>query len=142
MTCIEHLAPMHKTLHSKSDLAHVPVSTKHMKAEKHWSFLPSLHPQNGFLDRFAFHPLQQSPLQQALSARAMTAALADGSTCPPASYFGLHIATQWLTSRRSAYLCDANLDISSYETLAQCFMLLAFWKSHGSGRLALKLPVL
>ncbi|CAE7295777.1 unnamed protein product, partial [Symbiodinium sp. CCMP2456] len=23
---------------------------------------------------------------------------------------------------------DANLDISSYETLAQCFILLAFWK--------------
>ena len=37
---------------------------------------------------------------------------------------------------------DANLDISSYETLAQCFVLLAFWKSHGSGRLALTLPAL
>ena len=37
---------------------------------------------------------------------------------------------------------DANLDISSYETLAQCFVLFAFWKSHGSGRLALKLPAL
>lgn len=28
---------------------------------------------------------------------------------------------------------DANLDISSYETLAQRFVLLAFWKAHGSG---------
>ena len=37
---------------------------------------------------------------------------------------------------------DANLDISSYETLAQCFTLFAFWKSQGSGRLALKLPAL
>ncbi|CAE7223789.1 unnamed protein product [Symbiodinium sp. CCMP2592] len=37
---------------------------------------------------------------------------------------------------------DANLDISSYETLAQCFVLLAFWKAHGSGRLALTLPAL
>ena len=37
---------------------------------------------------------------------------------------------------------EANLDISSYETLAQCFVLLAFWKSHGSGRLALRLPAL
>ena len=37
---------------------------------------------------------------------------------------------------------DANLDISSYETLAQCFVLLAFWKSHGSGRLAHTLPAL
>ena len=37
---------------------------------------------------------------------------------------------------------DANLDISSYETLAQCFVLLAFWKTSGAGRLALKLPAL
>ena len=37
---------------------------------------------------------------------------------------------------------DANLDISSYETLAQCFVLLAFWKCSGAGRLALKLPAL
>ena len=37
---------------------------------------------------------------------------------------------------------EANLDISSYETLAQCFVLLAFWKSHGSRRLALRLPAL
>ena len=37
---------------------------------------------------------------------------------------------------------DANLDISIYETLAQRFVLLAFWKAHGSGRLALTLPAL
>ena len=37
---------------------------------------------------------------------------------------------------------DANLDISSYETLAQCFVLLAFWKCSGAGRLAIKLPAL
>ena len=37
---------------------------------------------------------------------------------------------------------DANLDISCYETLAQCFILLCFWRSAGGGRLALRLPAL
>ena len=37
---------------------------------------------------------------------------------------------------------NANLDISSYETLAQCFILLVFWRCSGAGRLALKLPAL
>ena len=37
---------------------------------------------------------------------------------------------------------DANLDISSYETLAQCFVLLCFWRCLGGGRLALQLPAL
>ena len=37
---------------------------------------------------------------------------------------------------------DANLDISCYETLAQCFVLLCFWRCLGGGRLALRLPAL
>ena len=37
---------------------------------------------------------------------------------------------------------NANLDISSYETLAQCFVLLCCWKLSGSGRLAVSLPAL
>ena len=41
---------------------------------------------------------------------------------------------------------DANLDmssyLSSYETLAQCLVLLCFWKHMGGSRLALKLPAL
>ena len=37
---------------------------------------------------------------------------------------------------------DANLDISSYETLAQCFVLLCFWKRMGGSRLGLKLLAL
>ena len=37
---------------------------------------------------------------------------------------------------------NANLDISSYETLAQCFVLICFWKLSGSGRLAVSLPAL
>ena len=47
-----------------------------------------------------------------------------------------------LCAYRSRVQSDANLDISSYETLAQCFILLAFWKFSGAGRLALKLPAL
>ncbi|CAE7644829.1 unnamed protein product, partial [Symbiodinium sp. CCMP2456] len=57
-------------------------------------------------------------------------------------WFSQPFTVQQFTALGIPVQSDANLDISSYETLAQCFILLAFWKFSGAGRLALKLPAL
>ena len=62
----------------------------------------------------------------------------DGKT----SWFSHRYTVSDFTSLGLPMQANANLDISSYETLAQCFILLCFWKLSGSGRLAVTLPAL
>ena len=57
-------------------------------------------------------------------------------------WFSQRFTVQDFTSLGIPVQADANLDISSYETLAQCFILLCFWRCLGGGRLALQLPAL
>ena len=58
------------------------------------------------------------------------------------SWFSHRYTVSDFTSMGLPMQPNANLDISSYETLAQCFVLLCFWKLSGSGRLAVTLPAL
>eukprot|EP00439_Symbiodinium_sp_Y106_P034037 s7679_g4.t1 len=57
-------------------------------------------------------------------------------------WFSQRFTVQDFTQLEIPVQADANLDISCYETLAQCFILLCFWRSAGGGRLALCLPAL
>ena len=62
----------------------------------------------------------------------------DGKT----SWFSHRYTVSDFTSLGLPMQANANLDISSYETLAQCFILICFWKLSGSGHLAITLPAL
>ncbi|CAE7281103.1 unnamed protein product, partial [Symbiodinium sp. KB8] len=64
--------------------------------------------------------------------------LAGGQT----AWFSHRYTVSDFTSLGLPLQSNANLDISSYETLAQCFVLICFWKISGSGRLAVSLPAL
>ena len=64
--------------------------------------------------------------------------LSDGKT----SWFSHRYTVSDFTSLGLPMQSNANLDISSYETLAQCFILICFWRISGSGRLAVTLPAL
>ena len=79
-----------------------------------------------------------------LLARAMTVESAAGSAFldGKTSWFSHRYTVSDFTSLGLPMQPNANLDISSYETLAQCFILLCFWKLSGSGRLAVTLPAL
>ena len=57
-------------------------------------------------------------------------------------WFAHRFTVQEFTQLGIPVQSDANLDISCYETLAQCFILLCFWRCAGGGRLALRLPAL
>ena len=82
--------------------------------------------------------------RQPLLARVESAADAfgKGNECGKLRWFSQRFTVQDFTQLEIPVQSDANLDISCYETLAQCFILLCFWRSAGGGRLALRLPAL
>ncbi|CAE7036567.1 unnamed protein product [Symbiodinium sp. CCMP2592] len=154
------LSARHKTLHSKADLALVPVSTKRMwlrvtdptsskrrlseSSRETLSFFAHLSSRD-----WRPRPLRPPPMSSVESA---ADAFGKGNDCGVGGWLLLPCGRLlWFSHRYTVQdflelglpmQPDANLDISSYETLAQCYVLLAFWKAHGSGRLALKLPAL
>ncbi|CAE7409115.1 unnamed protein product [Symbiodinium sp. CCMP2592] len=129
------LSARHKALRSKDDLASVPVSTKRMwlritdPTSSKRRLSESSRETLAFFAHLSSREWRPRPLRPPPTSAVESAADAfgKGNDCGVGG---------------SANAPDANLDISSYETLAQCFVLLAFWKAHGSGRLALTLPAL
>ncbi|CAE7036464.1 unnamed protein product [Symbiodinium sp. CCMP2592] len=154
------LSARHKTLHSKKDLALVPVSTKRMwlRVTDPTSSKRRLSEASRETLSFFAHlssrewrprPLRPPPTSSVESA---ADAFGKGNNCGVGGWLLLPCGRLlWFSHRYTVQdflelglpmQPDANLDISSYETLAQCYVLLAFWKAHGSGRLALTLPAL
>ncbi|CAE7325932.1 Plscr3 [Symbiodinium sp. CCMP2592] len=154
------LSARHKTLHSKQDLALVPVSTKRMwlrVTDPTSSKRRLSEASRETLSCFAHlssrewrpRPLRPPPTSSVESA---ADAFGKGNNCGVGGWLRLPCGRLlWFSHRYTVQdflelglpmQPDANLDISSYETLAQCYVLLAFWKAHGSGRLALTLPAL
>ncbi|CAE7343240.1 unnamed protein product [Symbiodinium sp. CCMP2592] len=154
------LSARHKTLHSKNDLALVPVSTKRMwlRVTDPTSSKRRLSEASRETLSFFAHlssrewrprPLRPPPTSSVESA---ADAFGKGNDCGVGGWLQLPGGRLlWFAHRYTVQdflelglpmQPDANLDISSYETLAQCYVLLAFWKAHGSGRLALTLPAL
>ncbi|CAE7349677.1 unnamed protein product [Symbiodinium sp. CCMP2592] len=154
------LSARHKTLHSKNDLALVPVSTKRMwlRVTDPTSSKRRLSEASRETLSFFAHlssrewrprPLRPPPTSSVESA---ADAFGKGNDCGVGGWLRLPGGRLlWFAHRYTVQdflelglpmQPDANLDISSYETLAQCYVLLAFWKAHGSGRLALTLPAL
>ncbi|CAE7841036.1 unnamed protein product [Symbiodinium sp. CCMP2592] len=147
-TCISAgstlLSARHKTLRSKEDLSAVPVSTKRMwlRVADPTSSKRRLSESSRETLAFFAHLSSRKKTFAATAYQATIAVSADGSAYHPGACFGSRIAIRLDTNLGLPMQPDANLDISSYETLAQCFVLFAFWKAHGSGRLALTLPAL
>ncbi|CAE7443250.1 unnamed protein product [Symbiodinium sp. CCMP2592] len=154
------LSARHKALRSKDDLAAVPVSTKRMwlRVADPTSSKRRLSESSRETLAFFAHlssrewrpkPLRPPPTRPVDSA---ADAFGKGNDCGVGGWLRLPSGRLlWFSHRYTVsdftnlglpMQPDANLDISSYETLAQCFVLLAFWKAHGSGRLALTLPAL
>ncbi|OLP95780.1 hypothetical protein AK812_SmicGene22018 [Symbiodinium microadriaticum] len=144
----------------KADLAKVPVSTKRiwMRVADPSSSRRKLCPDSIDVLRFFKHhssvEWRPRPLRPPALVAVETAADAfgKGNQCGIGGWlrfpsgrtiwFSQLFEVQQFTALGIPVQSDANLDISSYETLAQCFVLLAFWKCSGAGRLALKLPAL
>ncbi|CAE7243908.1 unnamed protein product [Symbiodinium sp. CCMP2592] len=154
------LSARHKTLHSKADLALVPVSTKRMwlrvtdpTSSKRRLSEASRETLSFFahLSSREWRPRLLRP-PPTCSVESAADAFGKGNDCGVGGWLLLPCGRLlWFAHRYTVQdflelglpmQPDANLDISSYETLAQCYVLLAFWKAHGSGRLALTLPAL
>ena len=154
------LSARHVDLHTKADLVKVPVSTKRiwMRVADPTSSRRKLCPDSIDVLRFFQHlssvEWRPRPLRPPTLVQVETAADAfgKGNHCGIGGWlrfpsgrtvwFSQLFEVQQFTALGIPVQSDANLDISSYETLAQCFVLLAFWKCSGAGRLALKLPAL
>ncbi|CAE7653223.1 Gapdh [Symbiodinium sp. CCMP2592] len=154
------LSARHKALHSKEDLALVPVSTKRMwlritdPTSSKRRLSESSRETLAFFAHLSSREWRPRPLRPppASSVESAADAFGKGNDCGVGGWLLLPCGRLlWFAHRYTVndfldlglpMQPDANLDISSYETLAQCFVLLAFWKAHGSGRLALTLPAL
>ncbi|CAE7721765.1 GIP [Symbiodinium sp. CCMP2592] len=155
------LSARHKTLKSKDDLALVPVSTKRMwlrvtdPTSSKRRLSESSRETLAFFAHLSSRDWRPRPLRSPPTSSVESAADAfgKGNDCGVGGWLLLPSGRLlWFAHRYTVndfldlglpMQPDANLDISSYETLAQCFVvLLAFWKAHGSGRLDLTLPAL
>ncbi|CAE7198904.1 unnamed protein product [Symbiodinium sp. CCMP2592] len=154
------LSARHKPLKSKDDLALVPVSTKRMwlrvtdPTSSKRRLSESSRETLAFFAHLSSRDWRPRPLRPPPTSSVESAADAfgKGNDCGVGGWLLLPGGRLlWFAHRYTVkdfldlglpMQADANLDISSYETLAQCFVLLAFWKAHGSGRLALALPAL
>ncbi|CAE7204615.1 unnamed protein product [Symbiodinium sp. CCMP2592] len=154
------LSARHKPLKSKEDLALVPVSTKRMwlrvtdPSSSKRRLSESSRETLAFFAHLSSRDWRPRPLRPPPTSSVESAADAfgKGNDCGVGGWLLLPSGRLlWFAHRYTVkdfldlglpMQADANLDISSYETLAQCFVLLAFWKAHGSGRLALTLPAL
>ncbi|CAE7785030.1 unnamed protein product [Symbiodinium sp. CCMP2592] len=154
------LSARHKPLKSKEDLALVPVSTKRMwlrvtdPTSSKRRLSESSRETLAFFAHLSSRDWRPRPLRPPPTSSVESAADAfgKGNDCGVGGWLLLPSGRLlWFAHRYTVkdfldlglpMQADANLDISSYETLAQCFVLLAFWKAHGSGRLALTLPAL
>ncbi|CAE7366635.1 unnamed protein product [Symbiodinium sp. CCMP2592] len=154
------LSARHKTLHSKADLALVPVSTKRMwlrvtdPTSSKRRLSESSRETLSFFAHLSSRDWRPRPLRPPPTSSVESAADAFGKgndcgvggwlllPCGRLLWFSHRYTVQDFLELGLPMQPNANLDISSYETLAQCYVLLAFWKAHGSGRLALKLPAL
>ncbi|CAE7421697.1 unnamed protein product [Symbiodinium sp. CCMP2592] len=154
------LSARHKPLKSKEDLALVPVSTKRMwlrvtdPTSSKRRLCESSRETLAFFAHLSSRDWRPRPLRPPPTSSVESAADAfgKGNDCGVGGWLLLPSGRLlWFAHRYTVkdfldlglpMQADANLDISSYETLAQCFVLLAFWKAHGSGRLALTLPAL
>ncbi|CAE7840267.1 unnamed protein product [Symbiodinium sp. CCMP2592] len=154
------LSARHKPLKSKEDLALVPVSTKRMwlrvtdPTSSKRRLSESSRETLAFFAHLSSRDWRPRPLRPPPTSSVESAADAfgKGNDCGVGGWLLIPSGRLlWFAHRYTVkdfldlglpMQPDANLDISSYETLAQCFVLLAFWKAHGSGRLALTLPAL
>ena len=154
------LSARHFELHTKADLAKVPVSTKRiwMRVADPTSSRRKLCTDSIDVLRFFQHLSSTEWRPRPLRPPALVAiesaadAFGKGNNCGIGGWlrfpsrrmiwFSQLFEVHHFTALGIAVQSNANLDISSYETLAQCFVLLAFWKCSGAGRLALKLPAL
>eukprot|EP00439_Symbiodinium_sp_Y106_P033219 s4935_g3.t7 len=154
------LSARHRSLQRKADLALVPVSTKRiwLRVADPTSSKRRLSQASRetleFFTHLAAAEWRPRPLRPAPASEVTSAADAFGKAndCGVGGWLRLPSDKLiWFSHRYTVHdftalgipmQADANLDISSYETLAQCFLLLAFWKSQGSGRLAITLPTL
>ena len=154
------LSVRHINIESKSDLQKVPVTTKRIwmrvadpsSSRRRLSVI-----SRETLEFFCYlssrewrpRPLRPAPLSLVSSA---ADAFGKGNDCGVGGWlrfpngtmrwFSQRFTVQDFTNLGIPVQADANLDISSYETLAQCFVLLCFWRCLGGGRLALQLPAL
>ena len=149
------LSARHFDMHTKADLVKVPVSTQRiwMRVADPTSSRRKLCPDSVDVLRFFQHlssvEWRPRPLRPpALVAMESAAdAFGKGDQCGIGGWlrfpsgrtiwFSQLFDVQQFTALGIPVQSDANLDISSYETLAQCFVLLAFWKCSGAGRLVL-----
>ncbi|CAE7226876.1 unnamed protein product [Symbiodinium sp. CCMP2592] len=149
------LSARHKPLKSKEDLALVPVSTKRMwlrvtdPTSSKRRLCESSRETLAFFAHLSSRDWRPRPLRPPPTSSVESAADAfgKGNDCGVGGWLLLPSGRLlWFAHRYTVkdfldlglpMQADANLDISSYETLAQCFVLLAFWKAHSSGRLAL-----
>ncbi|CAE7592117.1 unnamed protein product [Symbiodinium sp. KB8] len=156
------LSARHVDLHTKADLVKVPVSTKRiwMRVADPTSSRRKLCQDSVDVLRFFQHLSSVEWRPRPLRPPALTAmesaadAFGKGNQCGIGGWlkfpsgrviwFSQLFNVQQFAALGIPVQSDANLDISSYETLtlAQCFILLAFRKCSGAGRLALKLPAL
>ena len=154
------LSARHFDMQTKADLVKVPVSTKRiwMRVADPSSSRRKLCPDSIDVLRFFKHlssvEWRPRPLRPPALVAVETAADAfgKGNNCGIGGWlrfpsgrmiwFSQLFEVHHFTALGIPVQSNANLDISSYETLAQCFVLLAFWKCSGAGRLALKLPAL
>ncbi|CAE7246343.1 GIP, partial [Symbiodinium sp. KB8] len=154
------LSARHFEMHAKADLVKVPVSTKRiwLRVADPSSSRRKLCSDSIDVLRFFKHlssvEWRPRPLRPPALVAVATAADAfgKGNRCGIGGWlrfpsgrivwFSQLFEVHHFTALGIPVQSNANLDISSYETLAQCFVFLAFWKYSGAGRLALKLPAL
>ena len=154
------LSARHRSLQCKADLALVPVSTKRIwlrvadPTSSKRRLSQASRETREFFTHLAAAEWRPRPLRPDPASAVSSAADAFGKAndCGVGGWLRLPSDKLiWFSHRYTVHdftalglpmQADANLDISSYETLAQCFLLLAFWKSQGSGRLAIILPAL
>ena len=154
------LSARHVELRCLPDLPKVPVSSKRIwmrvadpSSSRRKLSIASRETLEFFLylssGEWRPRPLRPAPLAQVASA---ADAFGKGNDCGVGGWLRMQDGTtSWFSHRYTVsdftslglpMQANANLDISSYETLAQCFILICFWKLSGSGRLALTLPAL
>ncbi|CAE7294548.1 unnamed protein product, partial [Symbiodinium necroappetens] len=154
------LSARHVELRCLADLHKVPVSSKRIwmrvadpSSSRRKLSIASKETLEFFLylssREWRPRPLRPAPLAQVESA---ADAFGKGNDCGVGgwlrlpdgkpSWFSHRYTVSDFTSLGLPMQSNANLDISSYETLAQCFILICFWKLSGSGRLAVTLPAL
>ena len=154
------LSARHVNLDSKADLHKVPVTTKRiwMRVADPSSSRRRLSAMSRETLEFFLYISSREwrPRPLRLPRLSLVASAADafgkGNVCGVGGWLRLPSGTmRWFSQRFTVQdftalgipvQADANLDISSYETLAQCFVLLCFWRCLGGGRLALQLPAL